>query len=278
MADIKKSGDDHVKLATVSPLAATAPPPTDRHRERRTEQIVQQLRECRNEVVARNLRDELTLVNMCVAQTIARRYRRRGERDDDLEQVALLGLVKAVAGFDPQRGKNFLTYAVPTIVGELKRHFRDHCWAVRPPRRIQELQGQLGECLERLSQQLGRWPTSTEIARDLQFEVADVVEALSADGCFATASLDAPVGDDQSGTVVDLVGDCDREFTRREVQLTLAPLLSDLPSEERQILGLRFFLEWSQSQIASHLGITQMQVSRILSRTMRQLRGQLEAA
>lgn len=220
---------------------------------------------------------EIAMVNLGVAESIAHRYRNRGERIEDLEQVAYLGLMKAVHGFDPDRGKDFLSYAVPTISGELKRHFRDHCWWVRPPRRIQELQGRIAGVASRLTQDLGRQPQAEEYAAYLDVSVDDVNEALSADGCFTPSSLDIPTGADNGGVVSDLIGVSDRDLDRAELHVALGPLVRELDERDRQVVAMRFYRGWTQQQIAEHVGITQTQVSRVLRRILQRLRRQLAA-
>ncbi|MGH3444042.1 MAG: sigma-70 family RNA polymerase sigma factor, partial [Nocardioidaceae bacterium] len=151
------------------------------------------------------LRDQLVVLNMGVAESIAKRYRRRGIADDDLAQAAYLGLVKAVRGFDPGRGGDFLSYAVPTISGEVKRYFRDFGWAVRPPRRIQDLQSRIASASAELSQSRGRSPRPSEVADFLGVDLHEVIEALAADGCFTPTSLDLPVGESETATLGELI-------------------------------------------------------------------------
>lgn len=223
----------------------------------------------------REIRNQVTMVNAGVAQALAHRYRGRSEPDDDLEQVAYVGLVKAAEGFDPKRGKDFLSYAVPTISGELKRHFRDHCWWVRPPRRVQELQARIAGCTDKLTQDLGRPPTPDEYAEELGIPVDDVSEALSADGCFTPSSLDAPTGPATGTVLADLIGEADPDLRRSEVHAMLAPLVRELPERDRQVIALRFYHDWTQEQIARSLGVTQTQVSRVLRRILQDLRSAL---
>ena len=245
---------------------------TESRRGELTAELYERIEAATNEQEKRELQASVTAVNMGVAQSIARRYSGRGERDDDLEQVAYVGLVKAVNGFDPGRGKNFLTYAVPTIAGELKRHFRDYCWTVRPPRSIQELQGRISACAEPLRQHLDRSPTPEEIAEEIGARTDTVIEALAADGCFIPTSLDLRVGEAGSAALGELLGEYDEDQARVEVHILLAPLVRELSARDRDIIALRFYHDWTQEQIAKRFGITQMQVSRLLSRMMRELR------
>jgi RNA polymerase sigma-B factor len=221
------------------------------------------------------LLDHVVRINMGVAHSVARRYVHRGIEEDDLVQVAYAALIRAARGFDPTRDQDFLSYAVPTIRGELKKHFRDRGWAVRPPRRIQEIQGKLTRAEEDLAHQLGHRPRPEELAEHLQVEEAEVREAQAAEGCFSPASLDRPVaGLDGGGfaTVGDLLGEDDRSQAAAEARVTLAPVLRRLKERDRRILYMRFFEERTQQAIAEEIGVTQMQVSRLLTRIMRDLR------
>jgi len=225
----------------------------------------------------KRLQDEVATLNMCVARSIASRYRDRGEAYDDVLQAAYLGLVKAVRRFDGEHGKDFLSFAVPTISGEVKRHFRDCGWTVRPPRRIQELQSRISAINADLSQQLHRSPTPDEVADRLGVSVDEVVEALAADGCFTPTSLDKRLGEDDGTTLGDLLGVDDADLSRTEAHVALIPLVRGLAPRDRHIVTLRFFYGWTQEQIARDIGVTQMQVSRLLARILREMRGQLAA-
>ena len=222
----------------------------------------------------RALQDEIVQRNMGVAVDCARRYRGRGIATDDLDQVACLGLVKAVQGFDPDRGHDFLSFAVPTIRGELRRHFRDHGWSLRPPRSIQELQTRILAAEGELTQELGRSPRPTDLARHLDVDLEHVLDALGANGCFAPASLDAPVPEGESG-LGDRLGDLDPGFDSAEARVTLAAVLRGLTPRERRILELRFFGGATQAEIGADIGVTQMQVSRLLNRILDRLRERL---
>jgi RNA polymerase sigma-B factor len=222
------------------------------------------------------LRDELIEAHLGLAEYLARRFANRGEPTDDLVQVASLGLLKAVDRFDPGRGVEFSTYATHTVVGELKRHFRDKGWAVRAPRRMQELYLRLGKVIATLSQEIGRSPTIQELAIEAQVSEEEVLEALEAGQAYRFASLDAPGGgggdDDEGDTMVTHLGDEDPGMITAERRATLEPLLDQLPKREQAILHLRFFDGLTQSEIASRLGISQMHVSRLLARSLAQLR------
>ena len=224
----------------------------------------------------RRILDEVVTTNMGVATAIAARYRTRGIATEDLQQVAYLALVKAARGFDPTVGNDFLSYAVPTIRGEIKRHFRDLGWMIRPPRRIQELQARITACDAELSQMLGRSPRPSEIAAHLGECQDDVTEALATVGCFTPSSLDRPAGENGTMAVSDLLGGEDAGQGAVEARAMLAPVVGRLSDRDRRILLLRFFRGWTQQEIAEDIGVTQMQVSRLLTRIMSDLRTGLE--
>jgi RNA polymerase sigma-B factor len=222
--------------------------------------------------------DRVVRLNINLALSLASRYRARGIALEDLEQVALLGLVKAVRGFDPERGHEFLGYAIPTIKGEIRRHFRDSGWVVRPPRRIQELQSQVWAAEAELTQKLFRSPKVSELAEAISVDRDQIVEALSADGCFIPSSLDAPVVDGQGGTLGERQGYEDPGFDRSEARIMLGPVVRELDERDRKIIELRFFQGWTQQQIGEELGVTQMQISRLITRILNQLRAALEGS
>ena len=222
----------------------------------------------------RPLQDLIVEVNLQIAVDVARRYRSRGIPLDDLEQVAFLGLVKAARGFDPDRATDFLSYAVPTIRGEVRRYFRDHGWTVRPPRTVQQAQARITAVESDLCQELGRAPRPSEIADRLGVDRELVVEALAANGCFSPTSLDAtPV--DSEGGIGERLGDEDPSFDSAEARVALKPLLAHLDRRERIMLEMRFFKGATQAEIGEVLGITQMQVSRLLSALLARLRDEL---
>ena len=190
--------------------------------------------------------------------------------------MAALGLLKAVDRFDPDRGLEFSTYATPTIVGELKRHFRDKGWAVRVPRRVQELHLRLGSVVSILSQELGRSPTIGEIAQSAAVSEEEVLEAIEAGHAYRFTSLDAPSGNDDEMSLSAELGSEDQGLIDSEHRVTLSPLIAQFPPRERMILHLRFFEGLTQSEIAGRLGISQMHVSRLLARALAQLRTQAE--
>jgi RNA polymerase sigma-B factor len=224
------------------------------------------------------IRGELVELHLPLVEYLARRFRNRGEWLDDLTQVATIGLIKSIDRFDLERGVEFSTYATPTIVGEIKRHFRDKGWAVRVPRRLQELKLALTKAIGDLAQRQGRAPTVAEIAAHLQMTEEEVLEGLESANAYSTVSLDAPdSGDDDAPAVAESLGMLDDALEGVEYRESLKPLLEQLPSREKRILLLRFFGNMTQSQIASELGISQMHVSRLLARTLAQLRDGLTA-
>ena len=221
------------------------------------------------------LRNRLVRMHLPLVEHLARRFRNRGEPLDDLTQVATIGLIKSVDRFDPERGVEFSTYATPTVVGEIKRHFRDKGWAVRVPRRLQELRLSLTTATAELSQRHGRSPTVHELAEKLGISEEEVLEGLESANAYSTLSLDVPDTDDESPAVADTLGAYDEALEGVEYRESLKPLLEDLPPREKRILLLRFFGNMTQSQIAQEVGISQMHVSRLLARTLAQLREKL---
>ena len=258
------AGLNPVRLRPAQPLEGRA-------RARRTDAIVSDLRDVRRQADAHELTRQLIETNAAVARSMASRYRNRGIDLDDLEQVALLGLTKAAQRFDPAAGHDFLSFAVPTIRGELRRHFRDSGWMVRPPRRVQDLQTRIAGAQEELEPRLGRSPRPSELAAHLGEDTSDVVEALAADGCFTPTSLDAPVADGSS-SLGDLLGDEDRALAQAEAKVMLDPLMRGLTARDRRIVRLRYFHEQTQQEIAEAVGLTQAQVSRVLTRILADLR------
>lgn len=256
----------------------TAPKPRLSGREKRIQQTNEMLRKARDcsGPERQELLDEAIRLNLPVARSIARQFQHRGESTEDLEQVALLGLTKAVRGFDPSKGDEFLAYAVPTITGEVKRWFRDSAWTVRPPRRIQDLQAAITPAIEELSQLLGQAPRASDIAAHLGRDEDEIVEALACGGCFTPTSLDDRGPGGEGMQVMERLGETENGFHRAEAIAMLASACRELKPRDRRILYLRFYRDWTQEQIAKELGVTQMQVSRLLSRIMRNLRDSIE--
>ncbi len=224
------------------------------------------------------LRDELIEAHLGLAEYLARRFANRGEPLDDLVQVASMGLVKAVDRFEPERGLEFSTYATHTVVGELKRHFRDKGWAVRVPRRMQELHLRLAGLVSGLNQDLGRSPTVAEIAQAAGVSEEEVLEALEAGNAYRFASIDAPApGSDDGGSLASTLGAEDESMVDVEHRVSLSPLIAQLPERQQRILHYRFVEGLTQSEIAGRLGISQMHVSRLLARSLAELRRAAEA-
>jgi RNA polymerase sigma-B factor len=211
--------------------------------------------------------------NLGLAHQLARRFLHRGEPLDDLVQVASVALVKSVDRFDPERGVDFAAFATRTIIGELKRHFRDKGWAVRASRRVQELYLELGHATSTLVQQLGRSPTVAELARMTSSSEEAVIEAIEAGQGYRATSIDASENDDDPLTA--RLGELDARFDSVEDRALLAPALAQLPPRERTILHMRFVEGLTQSEIAVTIGVSQMHVSRLLAASLNQLRQQI---
>jgi RNA polymerase sigma-B factor len=224
-------------------------------------------------------RQQLVELNLPLVEHCARRFRNRGEPFEDLVQVGTIGLIKSVDRFDTDRGVEFSTYATPTIIGEIKRYFRDKGWAIRVPRRLQELRMQISAATAELTQSLGRSPTPRELAERVGCTVEEIVEGMESSNAYATLSLDATDASDDGGqSMLDAIGVDDEALEHVEIRESVKPLLESLPPREKKILLLRFFKNMTQSQIAAEIGVSQMHVSRLLSRTLDQLRASLEDA
>lgn len=221
-------------------------------------------------------RDGLVHLHLALVQHCARRFRNRGELHEDLVQVGTIGLLKSIDRFDAERGVEFSTYATPTIIGEIKRHFRDKGWAIRVPRRLQELRMQIGAASADLHQSLGRSPTARELAERIGCSVEEIIEGLESNNAYSTLSLDA--GDEHQDSalrLLDALGSDDEHLEQVEIRESIKPLLDELDPREKKILLLRFFKNMTQSQIAEEIGVSQMHVSRLLTRTLAQLRQSL---
>jgi RNA polymerase sigma-B factor len=225
-------------------------------------------------------RRELTERYLPLARSLARRYERRGESLDDLLQVASLGLVKAIDRFDPERGLSFSSYAVPTMLGELRRYFRDTGWALHVPRDMQERVLKVNAAVERLSGELGRSPSPQQLADELNLPVEAVLEAIEANTAYEASSLETPLraGDEQSHTVAETIGETDERFELIEDCASIGPALKTLPERDRLILHLRFVEDLTQSEIAQRIGVSQMHVSRLIRRALEQVRSVADPA
>lgn len=222
------------------------------------------------------VRAELVELHAGLAYSLANRFSRRGQPDDDLQQVAMLGLLKAIDRFDPDRAIEFSSFATPTIRGEIRRYFRDSSWAVHVPRGLRELAVQIPPAIEALTSELHRSPRPSEIAAYLHTDTERVVEAIEAADAYAAVPLDTPAT--QGRPLTETLGSSDAALDRINERQALRPLILALPERERAILMMRFFEEMSQSQIAERVGISQMHVSRLLARTLRDLHAQLDEA
>ncbi len=226
----------------------------------------------------RRQRERIVARCLPLADNVARHFARRGEGLDDLTQVARLGLMNAVNRFDPDKGPSFIGFAVPTMMGEVRRYFRDYSWGMRVPRRLRELHVQISRTAADLTQKLGRAPTAGELSAVLEVPREEIIECLVAGDAYRLDSLDAPLGPDGAGTprlVADGVGDIDPQIEHVADREAVRVLMDGLPQRERDVLRMRFFESMTQSQIAERIGVSQMQVSRILATTLRCLRDQL---
>jgi RNA polymerase sigma-B factor len=222
------------------------------------------------------IRDRAITGWLPLAKAMARRFDGRGEQLDDLTQIATIGLIKAIDRFDPEYGNDFASYAVPTIVGEIKRHFRDHTWDVRVPRRLQELKIDIANATAALSQSLGRSPTVADLAAHLKCGEEEILEGLEGARAYSAVSLQSLVGNGEDGTELgDLFGVEDPELRMAELRSSLGPALAGLPPREQQIVVLRFFGNLTQTQIAERVGVSQMHVSRLLAKSLTMLRTSL---
>jgi RNA polymerase sigma-B factor len=256
-------------------LEPDAPPVSDnRRRAERTAPLFAELATLeKNDPRRERLREILVEEHLPLVRHFARRFSNRGEPFDDLLQVGTLGLIAAIDRFDPTRGVEFLSFAVPTITGEIKRHFRDQGWSVRVPRRLQELHLSLNAAVGELAQKNGRAPTPSELAEHLGIPRAEVLEGLAVANAYRSSSLDERLsGEDDSPTLAATLGEEDAALEGVEYRESLQPLLATIPARERRILILRFFGNMTQSQIAADIGISQMHVSRLLSQTLAKLR------
>lgn len=257
-----------------APAIAPAPRATNT-RDARALDLLKQARDARPER-RRQLHDDVAMIYLEVAHSIALRYRDRGIPLDDLVQAANEGLVKAISRFDPDLRFDFLSFAVPTMRGEVRRYFRDQGWTVRPPRRVQDLQWQRSRVVDALHQQLGREPSRAEVAERLDVDVSEIEEADQAVGAFSPTSLDLPARDEEgSAALGDLLPDEDTDTLAAEARTMLQPVVRALNERDRRVLFLRFFEDWTQKEIGEEIGVSQMQVSRTLTRLLGTLREEL---
>jgi RNA polymerase sigma-B factor len=248
-----------------------ARPPSDRSTTRRLEPLLFRRYQTDGDLHARR---QLIESYLPLARSLARRYERRGEPLEDLVQVASLALVKAIDRFEPERGLSFSSYAVPTMLGELRRYFRDSGWALRVPREMQERVLKVNTAVERLSGELGRSPSPQQLADELNLPVEEVLEAIAANAAWETTSLDTPLrsGDEESQTVAETLGEKDQRFELIEDRASIGPALKTLPERERLILHLRFVEDLTQTEIAQRIGVSPMHVSRLIRRALERVR------
>lgn len=256
-------------LTTEAALSVRAAP--DRAAAVRQEQLLFRRYQCDGDLAARR---ELIERYLSLARSLARRYDGRGESFDDLVQVASLGLVKAIDRFEADRGLSFSSYAVPTMLGELRRYFRDTGWALHVPRAMQERVLQVNVAVERLSGELGSSPSPQQVADELNLPVEEVLEAIEANTAYATTSLDTPVrsSDDDGHTIAETFGATDDRFELVEGRASISQALKTLPERERLILHLRFVEDLTQSEIAQRIGVSQMHVSRLIRQALEEVR------
>ncbi|GGL11782.1 SigB/SigF/SigG family RNA polymerase sigma factor [Mangrovihabitans endophyticus] len=222
------------------------------------------------------LRDRAIEAWQPLAHHLARRYAGRGEPLDDLQQVAMVGLIKAVDRFDADRGIDFAGFAIPTIAGEVKRHFRDRTWSVRVPRRLQELRLEITAANNTLTHSLGRPPTVADIAAHLKISEEEVLEGLEGARAYSSASLDTPISEDGTTSLGDTIGGEDAGFELAEMRVALGPALAGLDEREQKIISLRFYGNLTQTEIAEQVGISQMHVSRLLIKALAKLRRHID--
>ena len=253
---------------------------TRQERSLRTAELFEEAAGTSNAETRSGLLDEVVLVNVRVAHAVAQRFTHRGIDADDLDQVAYEGLVKAAGRFDRDLGRDFLSFAVPTMRGELQRHFRDSGWMIRPTRRVQEQRWQLTRTEGELAQSLGRTPSAREVGAALGLTAGEHAEASTAYGCFRPASLDQPLTARTEGdaTVGDLVPDDGHDRAVSEARMVLAPVMRRLSARDRRVVYLRYFEDLGQRDIGADIGVTQTQVSRILDRVLGEMREDLCAA
>ena len=223
-------------------------------------------------------REKLVMSHLNLVRFIANKFKNRGEPIDDLIQVGYLGLLKAIDRFDPSRGLEFTTFATPTIMGEIKRHFRDKGWSVRVPRRLQELSAEVNQATDTLTSQLQRSPTIAEIADYLDATVDEVLEAMESSSAYSSVSLEAPSGadDDDTPSVIDRYATEDSDLAFTDDRIIIEEALASFSPRERDVIEMRFLKGMTQIEIAEKLGISQVQVSRLLRRTLKKIQDKID--
>jgi RNA polymerase sigma-B factor len=256
-------------------LAVSESRSTERDADRATELITAYATAPADDPARPALRRRAIEGGLPLAQHLARRYGGRGEPADDLFQVAVVGLIKGVDRYQADRGVDFAAFAIPTIVGEIKRHFRDRTWAIRVPRRLQELRLEITGANNTLTHTLGRAPTVADVATHLGISEEEVLEGLEGARAYNAASLSAPISDDGATSLADTLGGEDHGFELAELRIALGPAMATLDEREQRILALRFHGNLTQTEIAEQIGISQMHVSRLLTKALAKLRRQL---
>lgn len=223
-------------------------------------------------------REKLVMSHLNLVRFIVNKFKNRGEPIDDLVQVGYLGLLKAIDRFDPSRGLEFTTFATPTIMGEIKRHFRDKGWSVRVPRRLQELSAKVNQATDTLTSQLQRSPTVAEIADYLDATVDEVLEAMESSSAYSSVSLEAPSGtdDDDTPSVIDRYATEDSDLAFTDDRIIIEEALASFSPREREVIEMRFLKGMTQIEIAEKLGISQVQVSRLLRRTLKKIQDKID--
>lgn len=239
-------------------------------RRERSAQLTADLLAAEDETRDKEMRRRLVLLHLDAAESVARHYGRRGQDHQDLVQVARLGLVEASIRYDPAQG-SFLGFALPTMMGVIRRHFRDRAWSVKPPRCIQENAAVIARAREDLTHELLRWPTISELSHHLGLTEAEVRAARQVDGCFQASSLDVPMGQ-RAESLGETLSAVESRYDHVETSLTLGPACRQLSERDRRLIYLRFYSEMSQREIANEFGVSQMQISRSLVRVLRSLR------
>lgn len=273
MSNNEQSSSASSRLRTQIPLKKSK-------RSRRDKQKTKELFKLYKETGDEQAREQLVLAHLNLARFLASKFKNRGESLDDLVQVATIGLIKAIDRFDISRGLEFTTFATPTIMGEIKRHFRDKGWSVRVPRRLQELSAKVTQVSDKLTEKLQRSPSVDEIAQALDVSVDEVLEAMESAHAYTSVSLDVPQGDDddgtQSSTVIDKYALVDEDLESSDDRIVLEQAIKDFSEREQQIIRMRFLEGFTQVEIAQKLQISQVQVSRLLRKTLQKFQEKLD--
>ena len=222
-------------------------------------------------------RDELIMSHLNLVRFLASKFKNRGEPLDDLIQVGTIGLIKAIDRFDPSRGLEFTTYATPTILGEIKRHFRDKGWSIRVPRRLQELSAKVNQATDDLTKELQRSPSTEEVAAKLGVSVDEVLEAMESSGAYSSVPLEAGSSDEEDApTIIDHYASVDENLAASDDRMVIEDTIRDFSPREREVIRMRFVEGLTQVEIAKRLGVSQVQVSRLLRRTLKKVQDKID--